>query len=439
MCNRHGVARPVPTKGFEYANFFVDSSLAEVTSAFEIHYMQHGREWMSKWPLTKQIAIRKSQTVDDVEPGCVKNMVKREHGCKEPTKARCIQFYPNLATQAEFGPHFTSLQKAYCQVWKRAAYGDGSIKVTIASMMNSAALGRWLTDVLKDYENPHFYERDGKAWDATMGEIHHGLKRRAYSTMPADFRAFVDKCYSVKGFGRYGETTLSYSIDGTVKSGHNDTTLGNCIVNAMVAAEACRRRGLSADIIVAGDDLLVIIEGDFDEDLLAEEERALGINPEYRKFDDYEDVSFISGQWVTLPGRLIFVPKVGRLLARLHWTVTPPASKNLDSYLRGVYSGIRATCHSLPVIRVLAPEMKSEKKIVVDSWYTEMYGVEATDYTYEEVLPWFMRKYHCFEHEIAELENSLRDRTPRIIRSVLIDKIEEVDLADIDERVSVRS
>lgn len=441
MCNRHGVTRPEPTKSFEFGIEFVESTLSEVQEEYEKHYTEHRNEWLKKWPEQKRKAIQRSEWLEDVRPDRVKNMVKREHQSSKPKKARCIQFYPNLATQALFGPEFTSLQKAYCKVWKRRGCGDEKVRVTIASMMNSVTLGEWMKEVLADYSDPHFYERDGKAWDATMGRMHHELKMLAYSRMSPEFLEFVESCYHVKGFGLYrGGAVLSYSVEGTTKSGHNDTTLGNCIINAMIAAEACRRLGLTADIIVAGDDLLVIIEGDFDEHALAGEERALGIAPEYRKFDDVEDVSFISGQWITLPGRYIFAPKVGRLLARLHWTVTPPPAKHFDSYLRGVYSGIRATCHSLPVVRLLAPELeKKGKDVVVDSWYTQMYGDVGVDYTYEEVLPWFLRKYHCFEHEIVALETALRDRTPRIVRTPLVDKIEEVDLAEIEDRVCVRN
>lgn len=438
MCNRHGLTRPVPTSAFSFANDYIDDSLNEIEHYYNTHYETHAHEWLLKWPQVKQAAILKSQAFDELAPGRVKNMVKREAQHTVPKKARCIQFYPNLATQAEFGPEFTSLQKAVCRTWRRRAMGG--VRVTVASEMNSKAMGEWMTETLADYANPKFYERDGKAWDATMGRIHHDLKMRAYGRMPARFKKFVEDCYKVRGCGVYRDgSILAYEVEGTVKSGHNDTTLGNCIVNAMIAAEACVRLGLTADIIVVGDDLLIIIEGDFDEHALAREEASLGIRPEYRKFEDVEDVSFISAQWVTLPGgRYIFVPKLGRLLARLHWTVNPPAMKNLDSYLRGVYSGLSATCHSIPVYSALCPVTKG-KIMEVDRWRREMYGTETVCYTREEVMPWFLRKYHCSVHEVEQLETELADRTPRVIRSSLIDRIDAVDCADIDVRMCVRN
>lgn len=438
MCNRHGCVRPVPTKGFEYANDYIDGSLDEVMMDYDVHYSENSHLWLGKWPLVKQEAIAGSVRLDEVLPSRVKNMVKREHQSTKPKKARCIQFYKNLATQAEFGPEFTSLQKAYCKSWRRRKHGYDDVRVTIGSAMNSKQLGDWMEDVLSDYSDPHFYERDGKAWDATMGPIHHKLKMRAYSKMPQPFQDFVDSCYKVRGTGVYRDgSRLVYSVDGTVKSGHNDTTLGNCIVNAMIAAEACKRLGLKADIIVVGDDLLVIVEGDFDEHALAEEEAALGIKPEYRKFDDVEDVSFISGHWVTLRrGGYIFAPKLGRLLARLHWTTTPPPAKHLAPYLRGVYSGIAATCHSLPVYSALSPVTEGSVKNV-DLRKVEIYGTEQLQYCREDVLDWFQRKYHCSVAQIEELEAELADRSPRILRSDFIDVIETVDLNDIAERTCV--
>jgi hypothetical protein len=438
MCNRHGVERPTPTRDFDCANRFIDDSLDEIEHYYTTHFQEHSHEWLSKWPQAKQQAILKSQKMDEVLPNRVKNMVKRECQHTPPKKARCIQFYRNLATQAEYGAEFTSLQKAYCRTWKRREMGG--VRVTIGSEMNSKTLGEWMSEVLADYANPRFYERDGKAWDATMGKIHHKLKMRAYGRMSAGFQKFVNDCYKVRGFGVYKDgSILAYEVDGTVKSGHNDTTLGNCIVNAMIAAEACVKLGLKADIIVVGDDLLIVIEGDFDEHALAREEAALGIKPEYRKFDDVEDVSFISGAWASLPGgRFVFVPKLGRLLARLHWTVTPPPKKHLDSYLRGVYSGLRAACHSIPVYSVLCPETKG-KTWEVDAWRREMYGTDRVQYTREEIMPWFLRKYHCTRSDIDWLEKELSDRTPRIIRTSLVDEIDAVDCADIDVRKCVRN
>lgn len=438
MCHRHGVVRPEPTKSFEYAFRFLAETKPGVSAEYEEHFLAHGSEWIKRWPLSKQQAIIRSRELDELAPGLVKNMVKREHGSTKASKARCIQFYTNLATQAEFGAEFASVQKAYGKDWVRREI-DGRIRVTIGTMMNSVKLGEWLGGVLRDYRKPMFYERDGKAWDSTMGKMHHDLKMEAYSFMPPDFKKFANDCYSVKGTGVYRDgSRLVYTVEGTTKSGHNDTTIGNCIINAMIAAEACHRQGLAADIIVVGDDLLIIIEGDFDAAALAAEEAALGIVPEYRKFDDIEDVSFISGQWIPVSTeRYIFAPKLGRLLARLHWTVTPPSPKHHAAYLRGVYSGIRATCHSIPVMSALAPAVKGETR-GVDRWYTEMYGEQVAEYTRADVMPWFLRKYRCSEEEVETLEAELADRTPRIIRSDLIDRIEEVDLADIQERVCVR-
>lgn len=438
MCNRHGCVRPTPTRDFVIAKDIIQETMSEVEHEYAEHFSKHGSEWLSKWPLQKQEAITKSVKLDDVKPSKVKNMVKREHQSTLPKKARCIQFYKNLATQAAFGAEFTSLQKAYCKVWTRKRVLNSDVRITIGSAMNSKTMGEWMSEVLSDYTHPHFYERDGKAWDATMGEIHHALKMQSYSFMPDDFKKFADDCYKVDGIGVYRDgSVLIYSVDGTVKSGHNDTTIGNCIINAMIAAEACIERGLKADIIVVGDDLLIVVEGDFDEHALADIEAGLGIKPEYRKFDDVEDVSFISGHWVTLKqGGYIFAPKLGRLLARLHWTVTPPSKKDHDAYLRGVYTGIRATCHSLPVYSSIAPETKGKVKNV-DQRKLEMYGTEGVEYSREDVIDWFQRKYHCHLNQIEDLERELENRTPRIIRSDFIDVIESVDLNDIADRACV--
>jgi hypothetical protein len=75
----------------------------------------------------------------------------------------------------------------------------------------------------------------------------------------------------------------------------------------------------------------------------------------------------------------------------------------------------------------------------VDAWRREMYGTDRVQYTREEIMPWFLRKYHCTRSDIDWLEKELSDRTPRIIRTSLVDEIDAVDCADIDVRKCVRN
>jgi len=178
MCNRHG-KKPPPVKAtVNRASYASMRELAGMEYGLSIAYWWEN--WIYKWPLVKRLMIETSRVYDRLAPDRVKNMVKREVYHKLPTKARCIQYYQNLATQSQFGPEFYAIQKAYGKVCQRFEVYPG-IRVTIATGMNANDLGRWADAVLVDIPCPMFYERDGKNWDASQQREHHENKMWFFS------------------------------------------------------------------------------------------------------------------------------------------------------------------------------------------------------------------------------------------------------------------
>lgn len=433
LCMRHGRAQPSVFRGFVHARLFFDSLVPEVMRAYndwELHYFF---EWMAKWPLAKRALILRSVDFDAVVPDSVLIFIKREGGQNVPTKARGIQMYVNLATQSSQAWRFSALQKAYCDVLYRRG---GRIRVTFASGMNSLALGRWLTDCLADIADPWFYERDGKNWDSTIQLLHHLFKMGCYAGMPPDFVAFVNSGFVVRGKGYCSQGVLSYTLNGTTKSGHNDTTLGNSLINAAIAFEAMSVLGLSGDILVAGDDLLVIVEGSFDEHAFASVERSLGIIPEYRKFHDWLDVSFCSGVWWSIPGGHAFTPKPGRLLARLWWSVHPPSQRQVADYRRSVVAGLLPTCGGLPVV---GDFLRSHDLCGrVRPWQGKRFDVTSCEVDFDPsvVRVEFSRRYGLSLFDIDEASETLRLLSGRVclLRHPALERIMDVDLADCVDR-----
>lgn len=432
MCNRHGVKRNPVTASLVPFQKLLSEHVPVAAGHYAQHIAEYGGEWIRKWPEAKQKLIRESQAIDEIKPHKVKNMVKREIYPKPPTKARCIQFYPNLATQAEFGPEFTSLQKAWGKTMQRAEFG--TCKVTFASGMNAKELGEWLSDVLQDYRDPWFYERDGKNWDSTLGAEAQAVKDQAYEFAGDAFCTFVHNSSIVEGLGCYKNGRLKYKLNFTTKSGHNDTTLGNNIVNAAITVMSFQ--GRKCDIIVAGDDLLVIVEGDFDCDAIVEREKAYGIKPEAYKYHHYEDVSFISGLFATTnDGKILFVPKPGRLIQRLFWTVHPPPPKRVRGYRRGVALGLLPTCGGMPIIGDWLRSYDDGSTVYRsgNSWKVWMYGEDAVT---GELDNWFMRRYGLTKSEIAETTEIFvaRAHEPVIVRTHVTDRLIMVDTCELDER-----
>lgn len=436
LCNRHGVAPPEVDVDLKEAHHFFTNIQFQAKMLFAEHRVEWQTGWLAKWPEKKRNDILLSEQWDSILPSKLDAMVKREVAHNLPKKARLIQYYRNLATQAAYGPEFYALQKTYTQLFQRREVFPG-VRVTLGSGLNADALGEWMRLCVEENANPHFYERDGKNWDSTMQWEHLRLRLNAYAPAGPDFCEFVRAGY--KAQGRDPRGALRYKLRGTVKSGHNDTTLGNSLVNAMISATAMLRCGLTGDIIVAGDDLLTVVSGDFDEHALAQAERAMGISPEYRKFLSVNDVSFISGVWFQVGSEYFFTPKPGRLLARLFWTTHPPPPKRMQEYRNGIVAGLRPTCGDMPVIGAFL-EAHFDAGIAVgliDQWKHRDYLVASPRVLDKaSYMQAFTHRYGLDTAEVASVEEMINATrgVPGFIKHPVLDKIMAVDLADIDVR-----
>lgn len=434
LCHRHGAAPPSATPDFTATLAYLSSVAAEIEFAYTEHLSFWADAWIRKWPAKKQAMIRASVDLDEVRPDRVVTMVKREVYHKAPTKARMIQYYPTLADQARFGPEFYSLQKTYTAWFQRRLVSDG-IRVTFASGLNSNALSAWMSEVISDYANPMFYERDGKNWDSTMQEAHLGVRLAAYSCAGDEFRAFVKAGFHVTG--RAARGALKYRLRGTVKSGHNDTTLGNSLVNAFIAYESMRELHLRGDILVAGDDLLVVIDGDYDFDKLVAAERRFGIVPEARKFESPGDVSFISGVWLECDSGYLFAPKPGRLLARLFWTTQPPPPGKEQQYLNGIVAGLSPTCSEVPIVRAfLAAHYREGCEAMIRPDWKYRVCLERVGPIPKGLLAPFCRRYGLTLDDVEAVESFIFEHRGKIglLSHPVLDRVVAVDLADLDAR-----
>jgi hypothetical protein len=427
---RHLTVRPAASRAFVFGFVMLATVRAEVMNEY-VAFMERGYDgWFVKWPESKRRALLLSEIWDRVVPERIKAMVKMEGGHDMPTRARLIQFYFTLATQMLFARECYALQHAYAKVLQRYEVAPG-LYVTMACGMNSVALGDWMTEVLSERPNAWFYERDGKRWDSTVNHSMHELKRAAYVGVPG-FVDFVDRCENVVGHWRSGTQRCKYRSNGCTKSGHNDTTLGNSIINAAITVETALSLGLRGDLIVAGDDMLFVSEGDFDEHAFAREEASYGIIPEYRKWKYVEDVSFISGLWVPVGSTHRFIPKPARLLARLFWTMNPPSWRTHKSYMHSVVAGMGLLA-DMPVIRVFLKMHDFEGRGLsrTGKYDLKYHGVPAVSCT-----EYFYRRYQTSPAEVAEVEALVAQcgGKPMLVKHPLFERMEKCDLADIGVR-----
>lgn len=430
LCNRHGARAPVPTVDVcEVLESFARAALS-YSSAYCLNEYRDPAVWILKWQQVKQELIRQSQEKDEILPDRVKAMIKREQYHKMPKKSRLIQFHVNMATQAEGGPKHYALQKALGVAFRNLEVFPG-IDVTFASGMNADEISTWMRDT-RARGARCYRERDGANWDATQTENFTKFRVAFYACFDEELADFALKCSVVRGFCRTGDGVLSYRLADTVKSGHGDTTYGNSLCNAAVAAGAAMRCGRTASILVAGDDLVMALYEDGDAKALDDAESAYGIAPESRVFDLPEQTTFCSGTFIGED--LDYVPIPGRLLLRLWWTVTNPGNgKKLDAYRRGVARGLLPACWRVPVIRVWIAKFDSEGPAAHSDRYCIYKGVVRTG---EVMYEWASKRYGVSAAELMACEDYLLalPAEPLLVVHPVLERIVEVDMAAIEVR-----
>jgi hypothetical protein len=443
MCNamnalvvRHLADRPPCSANWAEAHQIWDKHIFALKVATSDYFDTLETEWIKRWPKEKQDAILKSVEVDNLRAMDVKYFVKFEVGLG--SKARGIQMYANLHTQAIYAPIVASMQKAFTKYLYRREIVPG-IYVTLGSGLNNVDLGKWLGEALAHHPGGVFYERDGKAWDATMTEEGLQAKWDLYKKiMPyPDFVELMRQ--GVNATGRYvsrGWGKAKWKSRGTVKSGHNDTSLGNGIENITIVVNAMMSLGLTGDVIVNGDDLLVLSHTDFDLDAFMEAEAVYGIRPEADKFYHWGQVEFASGIFFEYSdNKFVFAPKPGRLLARLFWTVKPPSKKQRVNFQHSVALGHMPIMGTMPVIgNFLRSHLVEGAKVI---------QVRKLDLCQEEIpfhrdmmIEQFCRRYTITPDELLEAERVF-DRPcsgPAFVSHPVLDRITKVDMASLPER-----
>jgi hypothetical protein len=411
--HRHGIAAPRADREalFDARAYAIRlRDLIRVFAEVRLPPLVFG-EWLARWPVEKQRAILRSIEEDEILPSELKSNIKRECSSfdEPPSKARLIQAYPNLATQAQFACQFYAIQKSLCDLGTHEAIPGSGVTVTYASGLNASSLGEWATNIANDGGSYTWYERDGKAWDATMQYEHFRITEIVYEIFGPQFLRFVRAGYDCKGKVTTKSGVMKYSVKGTRKSGHNDTTLGNNIINAAITVAALLAHEYRGHIIVAGDDLLVAIHGPHDLASLMAYEVRCGIRPEAASFRSRFSSSFISGcfyQSLNHP-RSYFIPRPGRVLRRISWTVKPPSRRDTDSYLYGVACGLDPVLGRMPLIRVILANWKrrTHRTELTDRRYYVYRRAPPVDFGRDvDIMTWFCSRYDVGESEVAEAE-----------------------------------
>lgn len=440
IVKRHLNRRPPVTLGFQEAKEYYKCFKVLLKTTYDSKQAFWSTEWIDKWNTTRKNQLQTADLFDRDRPGEVESHLKRELYVKLLLKkCRMIQAYASLKTQVNCGPKIYSAQKAFAEVFDGSRAING-IDVTFASGMTNEDLSRWMFDTLQRTPNCSFYERDGANWDSTMGRTHHDLKYFIYSYFDRELTEYMRQCEVVRGTIKTPQHKFKYRANGTTKSGHNDTSLGNSIVNAGIAIVAMRKLNLTGRILVMGDDLLIAVNGEFDQHELASLESRLGITPEYNKFTSWQHVSFISGVWYPSNNQygFVFAPRISSILDKLFWTVQPVRPKLEAGVKMGIIKCVQCFMQDFPIVSefLKANVVSGVQAVEVETWKYKHIFTEGMRTSYRLLYSYFLSHYQLLPSEIDDCISLLSSCTGLvgILSHPTIDKIREVDRADVGQR-----
>lgn len=411
-------------------------------------------EWMARWPRSKSEAIFSSITRGHkYAPSVVRLFIKTEvtpvlwlsHGfpSAHPVKPRMIQAYANLATQASRSYEVASVQAKLFHI-RRFSVGD-HIDCTVACGMTPIDVAAWCCEVERDLPNGFWLELDASSFDATIQRVHYELKMAVYRALGVtnptlDFLAagFRVRGVSITALGGRVETRTN----GTVKSGHADTTLGNSIINSAVICSALHDAGCRAAVIVAGDDALVrftcdvrcarMVAGE-----VCDRVAFRGLKPKAALHQVIERASFISLCFFrSACGSLVASPKPGKQLAKLFWSIRALSERERAGYLRCVCDGMLVLCPDIPV---LSPWLRAVRTANAGGRdYSGTTGVYILDgltpscaRARYDLTDSFCSRYGFSRSDLLDLESHVvRCDAPGIYHHPLVERMKEIDLGD---------
>lgn len=295
-----------------------------------------------------------SWRADDIRPELLSAFLKNELGRHNPfddpvDKGRVIQTYVNGATKVVLATEFYAYQKAMTDVMSvdepyEYIGSDGKrtgVFLSMACGVTPEALGKWADFV--DALCLAVYERDAKAYDSCINHAMTMLKLWLAQMCDERLAAFMAAAVHSRGWIRSkGGTTIEYSSTYTTKSGHNDTTSSNTLINAVITGNAMLRVGVKGYVIVAGDDMLMAITdmgGKSSEQVkreLMEAERRQGITPKAIILGDIGAAGFVSACFLKTPKGRRACPLLARQLTKLWSTTTRMPDKAVERYKDGV-------------------------------------------------------------------------------------------------------
>jgi hypothetical protein len=463
LCNRHLRAAQYPIERYPATDTsFLRLVLHQLREEYHTYlHVVPGDEWHERWNREKIRAIETSIAEDDPGVGELKSHIKREVYRekvvgKMPTKARLIQAHTNLRAAFEVAHCYHAWAHALKVVSAREHVIEGIVfRVRYASGLSHDDIGDLMTEWESERQNwPYtvYYERDGVNWDASRQTPVFQHLIEIYSAIDPVLGQHAAGGVNCVGFVRIKKQGgIKYTVRGTRKSGHQDTSSGNSADNleSTLQTVLLARKVTGAGIrrvegLVLGDDLLLLLCLDHMIDVTALEtalidaDKASGIEPEARCLTNVFDVSFISlSFYPRFDGTIAAGPKIGRVLSGLFWTHRSVTYNECPKYQTAVAQAFLPLYGDCPLVGTVL-KRHTHPKLVASGYaqYLDPNGYWLAPLAQRGGVDWhqyFMCKYGLLPGWEQSVVRSIKHDFC-VLQTAVTDVIIDNDLADLPDR-----
>lgn len=312
------------------------------------------KDWINHFPPAKQRKYSQHENKDfDPElAGRYTMFVKLELIPKYDTLDGEIKA-PRAISEAEpkvvasTGPYIYAISKRIAQVY------NNSYKICYCSGMNAFQVGDWLKHALTvlcskyGIEDPIFVENDFSQFDTSVNEKFCGFEVEIFKKLCEFEQSGPDKtCHEylkaqVKTKGQTKDGTITYHVLGTRKSGDNNTSIGNSLIN--LSMQLFAYKNIKTLIIVLGDDSLTIMDKKY---LNTQESikifNNLGFDAKVKCSKKLAQVEFCSSVFIPLAnGSYVLLPKFGRFLSKHGCSFSIVAKNNPEGFMKEIATAYR--------------------------------------------------------------------------------------------------
>ena len=325
---------------------------------------------------------------------------------------RGIQGLKHSETNLALGPFMHVVSSA-------VAAGFGG-QLSYSSGKTPEQLGDWYQKRLE--QGCTFYEDDFSAFDSSQGAGAHQAELAVYKLFGPDDIVLKTLAFQQEtvGYGKYHRYKTKY----TRKSGDQNTSIGNTIVNMMAhvwAIDLYNKLGhnVTFSMLALGDDNLLAVNGEGDDfcDFVSTKIKLLGLQP--KLFKSGIAPTYCSSVFVPVVDehnkpRHVLVPEVLRRLCKIGWTVSAiPKGGTLVGRLKA--NELSNPNNSLiPVSRVFNRHYSDANVAAVHTDDYRVHSKYTSQYQSGEcTIDWFEQVYGLTMVEVDELEAFLQEHLDR--------------------------